>query len=117
MWVDPRMQGITTEVSARLLSKMAVSTPSGSGPGSHFVIASAEQLVDRFRAFLHLLGGRREAGASHPTADEPPLPGRRPIPGQHVTHSRMAPPPGSRSRDRIDSCSYATPDPIHPASA
>ena len=26
MWVDPRMQGITTEVSARLLSKMAVST-------------------------------------------------------------------------------------------
>ena len=50
------------------------------------------------------------------TADEPPLLGRRPIPSQHVTHSRMAPPPGSRSRHRIDSCAHATPDPIHPAS-
>jgi hypothetical protein len=53
-------------------------------------------------ARLHLLGGRREADASpHPTADEPPLPGRRPMPGQHVTRSRMAQPPGNRSRLHI----------------
>ena len=51
-----------------------------------------------------------------PAADEPPLPGRRPVAGQHVTQRRMAPPPGSRSRHRIDSCAHATPDPIHVAS-
>jgi len=89
-------------------------------PATHAISAlrlvPAKQLVDRFRASLHRPGGRREADASRPTADQPPLPGRRPIPGQHVAHSRMAPPPGSRSRDRIHSRSYAVPDPIHPAS-
>ena len=65
---------------------------------------------------LHLPSGRREASASHPMSGQPPLPGRRPIPGQRVTHSRMAPPPGHRSRHWIDSCAYATPDPVHPAS-
>ena len=104
------------------------SPPDNCGAGSRLLVwrltsrpvierARGHQLVDRCRARLHLFGGRREADASyHPTADEPPLPGRRSMPGQHVTRSRMAPPPGNRSRQRIDSCAYATPDPIHPAS-
>src|SRR5580704_17914862 len=74
-------------------------------------------MVDRCRTRLHLLGGRLGVGAlDHPMADEPPLPGRRPVSGQHVTQGRMAPPPGSRSRYRIDCGAYATPDPGHPAS-
>ena len=83
---------------------------------SHFVIVSANKLIDRCRACLHLPGRRRETGASAPMADEPPLPGRRPMAGQRMTDSRMAPPPGSRGRYRIDSCAYATPDPVHHAS-
>jgi hypothetical protein len=83
---------------------------------SHSVVVSVKQLVDRCRTRPHLRSGRRTADAlDHPAADEPPLPGRRPVPGQHVTHGRMAPPPGSRSRYRIDCCAYATPDPGHPA--
>jgi hypothetical protein len=76
-----------------------------------------KQLVDRCRTGLHLLGGRRAASAlNHPTADEPPLPRRRPVPGQHVTPGRMAPPPGSRGRYRVDCCAHATSNPGHPAS-
>lgn len=81
---------------------------------SHLVIVSAKKLVDRCRACLHLPGRRREASA--PLADEPPLPGRRPLAGQRMTDSRMAPPPGSPGRHRIDSHAYATPDPVHHAS-
>ena len=84
---------------------------------SHSVVVSVKQLVDRCRTRPHLRSGRRTADAlDRPAADEPPLPGRRPVPGQHVTHGRMAPPPGSRGRYRIDCCAYATPDPGHPAS-
>jgi hypothetical protein len=84
---------------------------------SHLAVVSGKQLVDRCRTRLHLLGGRRGAGAlDHPMADEPPLPGRRPVSGQHVTQGRMAPPPGSRGRYRIECCACATPDPGHPAS-
>lgn len=97
------------------------------GSSSHFVVVSAEQIVDRSRPRLHLLysllGRRRVAAAlslmadvRRPIAEEPPLPGRRPMTGQDVAQGRVAPPPGSRSRHRIDRCAYATPDPIHPAS-
>ena len=47
-------------------------------------------------------------------ADQPPLACRRSITGQHVAQSRMAPPPGGRSRHRIDCCAYETPHPVHP---
>ena len=83
-------------------------------PSSHTWWSSAKQLVDRCRSRLHLLSGRRGARAlDHLMADEPPLPGRRPVSSQHVTQGRMAPPPGSRGRYRIDCCACAT---GHPAS-
>jgi hypothetical protein len=91
-----------------------VSTPGGSG--SSFVIVSAKQLVDRCRACLHLLSGWREARAWGPMADEPSLLGRRPVAGQRVAYGRVAPPSGRCGRYRIDSCVYATPDPVHHAS-
>jgi hypothetical protein len=86
------------------------------GSGSPCVIVPAEQFVGRCRARLPLLGGRRETGSTLPMADEAPLPGSRPMPGQHVTHSRMAPPPGSCGRHLIDGGSCPAPDLIHPAS-
>jgi len=79
------------------------------------MIVSASKLAGRRRPCLHLPGRRREAWASDPMADEPPLPGRRPMTGQHLTDSRMAPPPGSSGRYRINGCAYATPDPVHHA--
>lgn len=94
----------------------------GSWPGwlrtfvHHRSLSGRKQFVDRCRARLHLLGRRREAGSALPVADEPPLPGRRPMPGQDVTHSRMAPPTGSRGQHRIDGRSYPAPDLSHPAS-
>lgn len=84
--------------------------------GSHFVIVSARKLIDRCRACLHLPSRRREARAPDLMAHQPPLPGRRPMAGQHMADSRMAPPPGSCGRYRIDSYSYATLDPVHHAS-
>ena len=79
-------------------------------PGSAGPRPLARRLPPRF----HLLDRRRGPGAwDHSEADEPTLPGRRPMPGQHVTHGRMAPPPGHRSRHRIDSRADATLDPIH----
>ncbi len=110
------IHSITGLVLLRLFSRRCPVCPQTMDLAHSFGLASARQLVDRFRAGLHLPGGRREAGASRPTADQPPLPGCRPVPGQRAAQSRMTPPPGSRSRDRIDSWSYATPDPIHPAS-
>ena len=83
--------------------KTRYAVPSSTPSRSHFVIVSAKKLAGRCRACLHLPGRRREAGASGPMADKPPLPGRRPIAGQHMTDSRMAPPPGSCGRCRIDS--------------
>jgi hypothetical protein len=83
------------------------------------------QLVDCSLAHLHLRAGRHEAGISQPMAgpagphlclDEPPVAGRRPMPGQQMTRSRVAP-PSNRSQHRIDSCSDAAPDAVHPASA
>jgi hypothetical protein len=82
------------------------------------------QLVECSLAHLHLRGGRHEAGISQPTADpgphlrldELPVLGPRPMPGQQMTHSRVAPPPGNRSRYRIESCADAAPDAVHPAS-
>jgi hypothetical protein len=60
--------------------------------------------------------GRPRADDWRPAFYEPSLPGRGPIAGQQVTQSRVAPPPGSRSRHRIDRCAYLMPEPIHPVS-
>jgi hypothetical protein len=70
-------------------------------------VVSGEQVIDRSRPPLHplspLLGGGLEAAGlsfvaddRRPMADEVPLPGRRPVAGQHVPQSRMAPPPSGR---------------------
>jgi hypothetical protein len=74
------------------------------------------QIVDSSPACLHLLSGRPPGRASRALADEPSLPARRPMAGQHMPQGRVAPPPGSRGRHRIDHRACATPDPVHLAS-
>jgi hypothetical protein len=85
-----------------------------------------EQVVNRFRPLPHplsplLCGGLEEtvlsfvADNQRPVAHESPLPGLRPVAGQHVPQSRMAPPAGDRCRHRIDCRADTTPDLVHPA--
>jgi hypothetical protein len=87
------------------------------------VLVSAEQIADRLRARFGLLCGRGEAGGRCARTDGLgrtfnglALPDVGPVASQPIAQCRVAPPPGSRGRHRIERRAHLTPEPIHPVS-